>query len=103
MYLKYLKGSLTCHKIIRRATSDFTSHLKEGVLWIFIALKNPSLGQGLNPQPLGPMASTLTTTQLRQLECSYFDAVHLCSSALFCDTRVQSALQVVLIVIKLRK
>jgi hypothetical protein len=31
---------------------------KEGVLWIFIALKNPSPWPGLNPQTLGPVAST---------------------------------------------
>jgi hypothetical protein len=29
--------------------SGFTSHLKEGVLWIFIALKNPLPWPGLNP------------------------------------------------------
>jgi hypothetical protein len=37
------------------------------VLRIFIALKNPSLWPGLNPRPLGPVASTLITTPLRQL------------------------------------
>jgi hypothetical protein len=35
---------------------------KEGVLRIFVALKNPSPWPGSNPQPLGPVASTLTTT-----------------------------------------
>jgi hypothetical protein len=35
-YLKYLKGSLTCRKILRHGTSGFTSHTKEGVLRIFI-------------------------------------------------------------------
>jgi hypothetical protein len=59
-YVKYLKGALTCRKILRHGTSGFTSHPKEGVLRIFIALKNPS--PGLNSRPLGPMASTLTTT-----------------------------------------
>jgi hypothetical protein len=33
-YLKYLKESLTCHKILRHGTSGFTSHPKEGVLRI---------------------------------------------------------------------
>jgi hypothetical protein len=61
-YLRYLKGSLTCCKILRHGTSSFTSHPKEGVLWISIALKNPSPRPGLNLQPLGPVASTLTTT-----------------------------------------
>jgi hypothetical protein len=36
-YLKYLKGSLTCRKILRHGTSGFTSHAKECVLRIFIA------------------------------------------------------------------
>jgi hypothetical protein len=58
-FLKYLKGSLTFDKILRQVTS-FTSHLKEGVLRIFIAFKNlsPRLG-------LAPVANTLTTTPLR--------------------------------------
>jgi hypothetical protein len=41
--------------------SRFTSHPKEGVLRIFIALKNPSPRSGLSPRPLGPVASSLTT------------------------------------------
>jgi hypothetical protein len=40
--------------------SRFTS-LEEGVLRIFITLKNPLPWPGSNPQPLGPVASTLTT------------------------------------------
>jgi hypothetical protein len=40
---------------------------EEGVLRIFIALKNPSLWPGSNPQPLGSMESTLTTTPPRRL------------------------------------
>jgi hypothetical protein len=40
---------------------------EEGVLRIFIALKNPSPWPVLNPQPLGPVASTLTTTPSRRL------------------------------------
>jgi hypothetical protein len=39
-YLKYLKGSSTCRKILRHGTSGFTFHPKEGVLLIFVALKN---------------------------------------------------------------
>jgi hypothetical protein len=65
-YLKYLKGSLTCCKILRHGTSGFISHPKEGVLRICIALKNPSPRLGLNPRPLGPVASTLTTTPRRR-------------------------------------
>jgi hypothetical protein len=59
-YLKYLKGSLTCRKILRHGTSSYTPHPKKGVLQIFIALKNPSPQTGLNPRPLGPVASTLS-------------------------------------------
>jgi hypothetical protein len=60
-YPKYLVGSLTCRKILRNGTSSITSHRKEGVLRISITLKNPSPRPGLNPRPLGPAASTLTT------------------------------------------
>jgi hypothetical protein len=66
-YLKYLKGSLTYRKILRHGTSGFISLPKEGVLRIFIALKSPSPWPGLNPRPLGQVASTLTTTPPRRL------------------------------------
>jgi hypothetical protein len=56
-YLKYLRGSLTCRKILRYGTS----HPKEVMLWIFIVLTNPSPRPGLNPRPSGPVTSTLTT------------------------------------------
>jgi hypothetical protein len=64
-HMRCVNGSLTCHKILHGAYS-FTSHPKEGVLWIF---KNLSPRPGLKPQPLGPVASTLTATPLRRL-CS---------------------------------
>jgi hypothetical protein len=66
-YLQYLKGSLTCRKILRHGTSGFTSDPKEGVLRIFIALENSSPRSGLNPRPLGPVASTLIITPQRRL------------------------------------
>jgi hypothetical protein len=68
VYPSDFKSSLTYHKILRHVTSGFTSHLKEGVLQIFIALKSHSPRPGLNPQPLGPVASTLTTTPPRRLK-----------------------------------
>jgi hypothetical protein len=39
---------------------------KEGLLRICIAVKNPSPWPGSNPQLLGPVASTLTTTPPRR-------------------------------------
>jgi hypothetical protein len=69
-YVRYLKGSLTCGKILQHGTSGFTSHPKEGVLQIFIALKNPSLLPFLNARPLGSVAITLTTTLPRRLNNS---------------------------------
>jgi hypothetical protein len=51
------KSSLTCHKILQHGASGFTSHLKEGVLQIFVALKNTSHWPGLNQQSLGLVAS----------------------------------------------
>jgi hypothetical protein len=49
-------------------TWDFTSHPKEGVMRIFIALKIPLPPPGLNPRRLGPVANTLTTTPSRRHE-----------------------------------
>jgi hypothetical protein len=60
------KRSLTCRKILRHGTSGFSVR-EEVVLRIFIALKNPSPWLGSNAQPLGPVASTLTTTPPRRL------------------------------------
>jgi hypothetical protein len=54
--------------------SSFTSHPKKGVLRIFIALKNPSPRPDLNPRPLGPVESTLTTTPPRR-PIAIFNAV----------------------------
>jgi hypothetical protein len=56
------KRYLTCRKILRHGTSGFTSHPKEDVLRIFLALKNPSPWSGSNPRPLSQVASTVTTT-----------------------------------------
>jgi hypothetical protein len=39
----------TCLNILRRVADGFTSSPKEGVLWIFIAIKNPSPPLGKNP------------------------------------------------------
>jgi hypothetical protein len=41
-YLDTLTALLTCRKVLLLGTSGFTSHPKEGVLRISIALKNPS-------------------------------------------------------------
>jgi hypothetical protein len=68
-YLRYVNRSLICRKILQHGAYGFTSHPKEGMLWIFVALKNPSPQPGLNPRPLGPVESTLTTTPPRQ-QCS---------------------------------
>jgi hypothetical protein len=46
------KGSITCRKILRHGTSVFTSHPKEGVLRIFIALKSIALA-GFKPATFG--------------------------------------------------
>jgi hypothetical protein len=54
---------LTCK--ILHGISCFTSHPREGLLRIFIALKNPPHRPGLNPRLLAPVASTQTTTPPR--------------------------------------
>jgi hypothetical protein len=61
----------TCRKILRHGNFSFSFHPKEDVLRIFIALKSPSPRSGLNSRPLGPAASTLTTTQSRRHSWSY--------------------------------
>jgi hypothetical protein len=62
-YLRYVNRSLTCHKILWHGVYGFTSPPKESVLQIFIALrKYPLPWLRLSLQPLGPVASTLTTT-----------------------------------------
>jgi hypothetical protein len=43
---------------------------EEGVLRIFIPLKNPSLWPGIEPSILGPVASTLTTTPTKASHAS---------------------------------
>jgi hypothetical protein len=65
-YLWYVNGSFTCRKTLQHGTSGFTSHTKEGVLRIFISLQNLLPRPDLNPRPLGPAASTLTTTLPRR-------------------------------------
>jgi hypothetical protein len=38
---------------LRHGTESFTSALKEGVLWIFFCLKNPTASAGFEPAILG--------------------------------------------------
>jgi hypothetical protein len=61
------KGSFTCRKILRHGTFPlyFPSERKVccGFLW---PLKIHRLAWVLNPQPLGPVASTLTTAPPRR-------------------------------------
>jgi hypothetical protein len=72
-----VKRSLTCRKILRHATSGFASHPKEGELLIFIALNNPSSWPGSNPQPLGPVASTLTINYTTKATSDRINAMHI--------------------------
>jgi hypothetical protein len=60
------KITFTYRKILQHGASGFTPHPKKGVLRIFISLKNPSPWLDSNPQPLSPVASTLTTTPPRR-------------------------------------
>jgi hypothetical protein len=63
------QGSFARRKILRHGASDFTSYLKESMLRIFIAIKNLSPRPRLNPRPLGPVTSTLTSTPPRRPKC----------------------------------
>jgi hypothetical protein len=53
LFIHTSKGSLTCLIILRHGADGFTSAAKEGVLRIFIALKNPSPSAGFDPANLG--------------------------------------------------
>jgi hypothetical protein len=61
------KSSFTCHKILWHGTPGFSSHLKGRCTTDFHhPYKNSSPWPGSNPQSLGPVASTLTTTPPRR-------------------------------------
>jgi hypothetical protein len=62
IFIRTCKWLFTCPKILRHGASGFTSPPKEGVLRIFIALKNQSPLPGSILRTLGPVASTLITT-----------------------------------------
>jgi hypothetical protein len=67
------KRALTCRKILRHGTFRLY-FLSEGRCAAnFNALKNSSPWPGSNPQPLGPLANTLTTTPPRRQResCSF--------------------------------
>jgi hypothetical protein len=53
------KWFFACLKILQHEVSGYTSPVKEGMLQIFISLKNPLPWLGLNPWTFGPVASTL--------------------------------------------
>jgi hypothetical protein len=52
-YLRYLKGSLICRKILWHGASGFTSHPKDGMLRIFITLKKSIASAGFERATLG--------------------------------------------------
>jgi hypothetical protein len=62
----------SCHKILRQGTSGFTSPPNKGLLWIFIALKNPSPRQGFKPRTLDQMASTLLYNRSDYMKSCFF-------------------------------
>jgi hypothetical protein len=62
------KSSFTCRKILRHGTFPLYFPSERKVCCGFLSpLKIHLLGRVLNPQPLGPVASTLTTTPPRRL------------------------------------
>jgi hypothetical protein len=50
---------------LRHGTDGFTSLPKEGMLWIFFSLKNPTASARIKPAILGTEASMLNVTVLR--------------------------------------
>jgi hypothetical protein len=69
IFLSYSQRYLICLKLLQHGTSSSVSPSKEGVLQIFITLKNPLPRLDLNPQTLGPVASILTITPLKRSHC----------------------------------
>jgi hypothetical protein len=63
--LSYVKGSLSCRKILRHGADGRTFPPKKALLWIFIALKNLSLLVVFEPANLGynGMHDSLYTTE----------------------------------------
>jgi hypothetical protein len=51
--------------MLQNGAGGFTSALREGMLWKFIALKIDCPRPGLNPQTVCPVANMLTITALR--------------------------------------
>jgi hypothetical protein len=65
VFLSYFVGFFLARRKILHGVEGFTAPRKEGVLQIFITLKNPSLRPGLDPQTFGAVADTLTIRPLR--------------------------------------
>jgi hypothetical protein len=57
---------LTCLKILRHGVDGFNLRPNQGVLRIFVAVKNQSCLPDMNTRTLGPMTSTLTITPPRR-------------------------------------
>jgi hypothetical protein len=65
IFVHISKGPSTCHSVLRHGADGFISSPMEGVLWIFIVLKNLLPSNGFEPKTLGPIVSTLTTRSPR--------------------------------------
>jgi hypothetical protein len=59
------KGILTFRKILQHGADGFVSFPKEGVLWIFIAIKNPSLWASFEPSYFGSNGNHAVTRPSR--------------------------------------
>jgi len=55
---------------MRHGTDGFTSPPKEGVLWIFFALKNPTASAGFEPANLGTKGQHATSRPLKPFNIS---------------------------------
>jgi hypothetical protein len=60
-YLFHTAGSLTCHKILQHRTTGFACSWRKSCYGFLSPLKIICPQLGVNPQSLGPMASTITT------------------------------------------
>jgi hypothetical protein len=75
--LSDFKSSFTCRKILRHGTFPLYFPSERKVCCGFLSpLKIHRLGRVFNPQRLGPMASTLTTTPPRRLNIFPLESIH---------------------------
>jgi hypothetical protein len=66
-FLFTLRSDFACRKVLRNGAVWFNSPPKEGVLLVYVSLKNPSSRPGLNTRTLDLVIRSLTATPPKRL------------------------------------